>query len=89
MCTIFKLLIIVVILIYSTFFRVVKYNNQKAFMVDLKPVYRAPTKEAAELALDELEAKWGSALPTELSDLSFCCTLCCTKEIMILCSPLE
>mgnify|MGYP003654247503 FL=1 len=36
-------------------------KNQKAFMADLKPVYRAPTKEAAELALDELDAKWGSS----------------------------
>ncbi|GAA5135541.1 IS256 family transposase [Thalassotalea piscium] len=38
-------------------------KNQKAFMADLKPVYRAPTKEAAELALDELDAKWGSSYP--------------------------
>lgn len=38
-------------------------KNQKAFMADLKPVYRAATKEAAELALDELEAKWGSSYP--------------------------
>ncbi len=38
-------------------------KNQKAFMADLKPVYRASTKEAAELALDELEAKWGDAYP--------------------------
>ncbi|MCP4320482.1 MAG: IS256 family transposase [Alteromonadales bacterium] len=38
-------------------------KNQKAFMADLKPVYRAVTKEAAELALDELEAKWGDAYP--------------------------
>lgn len=38
-------------------------KNQKAFMADLKPVYRAPTKEAAELALDELEAKWGNSYP--------------------------
>ena len=38
-------------------------KNQKAFMADLKPVYRAPTKEAAELALDELDAKWGSYYP--------------------------
>ena len=27
-------------------------------MTDLKPVYRADTKQAAEMALDELEAKW-------------------------------
>ena len=38
-------------------------KNQKAFMADLKPVYRAPTKEAAELTLDELDAKWGSSYP--------------------------
>ncbi len=38
-------------------------KNQKAFMADLKPVYRAATKEAAELALDELEVKWGYAYP--------------------------
>jgi len=38
-------------------------KNQKAFMADLKLVYRAVTKEAAELALDELDAKWGSAYP--------------------------
>lgn len=38
-------------------------KNQKAFMADLKPVYRAATKEAAEIALDELEAKWGGSYP--------------------------
>lgn len=38
-------------------------KNQKAFMADLKPVYRAATKEAAELALDELDEKWGNMYP--------------------------
>jgi len=38
-------------------------KNQKAFMADLKPVYRAVTKEAAELALDELDEKWGNMYP--------------------------
>lgn len=38
-------------------------KNQKAFMVDLKPVYRATTREAAEIALDELESKWGKQYP--------------------------
>jgi transposase-like protein len=38
-------------------------KHQKAFMADLKPVYRAATKDAAEVALDELEAKWGSLYP--------------------------
>ena len=31
-------------------------KNQKAFMADLKSVYRAATKEAAEIALEELDA---------------------------------
>ncbi len=34
-------------------------KNQKAFMADLKCVYKAATLNAAESALDELEAKWG------------------------------
>ncbi len=38
-------------------------KNQKAFMTDLKPVYRASNKEAAEAALDELEEKWGDTYP--------------------------
>jgi len=38
-------------------------KNQKAFMVDLKPVYKAVNKEAAEAALDELEARWGDLYP--------------------------
>ena len=44
----------------------VKYvasKNQKAFMSDLKCVYRATTQNAAEQALDELEAKWGTQYP--------------------------
>ncbi len=32
-------------------------------MNDLKQVYHAATKEAVEMALDELEAKWGSLYP--------------------------
>jgi transposase-like protein len=38
-------------------------KNQKAFMADLKPVYRASSKEAAETALDDLETKWGDTYP--------------------------
>jgi putative transposase len=38
-------------------------KNQKTFMVDLKAVYRATTKRAAEIALDDLEAKWGKQYP--------------------------
>jgi transposase-like protein len=38
-------------------------KNQKAFMADLKCVYKATTLNAAEAALDELEAKWGDKYP--------------------------
>jgi len=38
-------------------------KNHKAFMADLKPVYRASSKEAAETALDKLEEKWGTLYP--------------------------
>lgn len=38
-------------------------KNQKAFMSDLKCVYKAATQNAAEQALDELEAKWGQQYP--------------------------
>jgi len=44
----------------------VKYvasKNQKAFMADLKCVYKAATLNAAETALDELDAKWGEKYP--------------------------
>ena len=38
-------------------------KNHKALMRDLKPVYRAVTKEAAEVALDKLDDKWGTMYP--------------------------
>lgn len=38
-------------------------KNHKAFMADLKTVYKAATLNAAETALDELEAKWGDKYP--------------------------
>jgi len=38
-------------------------KNQKAFMADLKTVYKAATLNAAELALDDLQAKWGDKYP--------------------------
>lgn len=43
--------------------RYVASKNQKAFMADLKPVYKASTKLEAESALDELEAKWVKQYP--------------------------
>ncbi len=38
-------------------------KNQKAFMADLKCVYKAATLNAAESALDDLETKWGDKYP--------------------------
>ena len=38
-------------------------KNQKAFMAVLKPVYRGTNLQAAEAALDKLEAKWGNDYP--------------------------
>jgi len=38
-------------------------KNQKAFMADLKCVYKAATLSAAETALDELDTKWGEKYP--------------------------
>ncbi|WP_334472143.1 IS256 family transposase [Arsenophonus sp. PmNCSU2021_1] len=46
--------------------RYIASKDQKAFMADLKLVYRADTKAAAELALDELETKWGEKYPIVL-----------------------
>lgn len=43
--------------------RYVASKNHKAFMADLKPVYRAATKGEAEAALDRLEANWGERYP--------------------------
>lgn len=38
-------------------------KNQKAFMADLKLVYRTSSKENAETALNRLEEKWGGTYP--------------------------
>ena len=43
--------------------RYVASRDQKAFMRDLKPVFKAINKEPAELALDDLEAVWGDHYP--------------------------
>lgn len=43
--------------------RYVASKNQKEFANDLKPVYRAISKEAAEEQLDRLEEKWGAKYP--------------------------
>jgi putative transposase len=41
-------------------------KDQKAFMVDLKPVYQAVSKDEAEQYLQELEEKWGKKYPVVL-----------------------
>jgi len=38
-------------------------KDQKAFLKDLKKVYRSSSKQAAEGMLDELEKKWGEKYP--------------------------
>ena len=43
--------------------RYVGSKHHKAFLVDLKRVYKALNKEAAEAALDELEETWGGKYP--------------------------
>jgi len=43
--------------------RYVAAKNHKAFLVDLKRVYRAKTLGEAEAALDELESLWGEKYP--------------------------
>lgn len=47
--------------------RYIASKDQRAFMADLKPVYRASGREAAEAALDELEDKWGNRYPKVLA----------------------
>lgn len=42
-------------------------KNQKAFMEDLKCIYKATTQSAAESALDELDAKWGDKYPVVIN----------------------
>ncbi|KKX46584.1 transposase, partial [Sphingobacterium sp. IITKGP-BTPF85] len=38
-------------------------KDQKEFMNDLKPVYRADTLDFAEIRMDELQDKWGEKYP--------------------------
>lgn len=43
--------------------RYVASKNQKEFMKDLKLIYQAISKEAAQIELDNLESKWGKKYP--------------------------
>lgn len=44
-------------------FRYCSYENRKKVSADLRPIYTAPSVEAAEVALDEFEQKWGTKYP--------------------------
>jgi len=46
--------------------RYVSYKDVKAFTAALKPIYKAPTQEAALEALEELEAAWGAKYPAAI-----------------------
>ena len=39
--------------------RFVVWEDRKAFTADMKGIYTAPNRDAAQLALDQLDAKWG------------------------------
>lgn len=41
----------------------IAYKDSKEAIADIKAVYKAANKEAAELALDEFERKWGKSYP--------------------------
>lgn len=41
----------------------IAYKDSKEAIADIKAVYKAANKEAAELALDAFEAKWGKSYP--------------------------
>lgn len=43
--------------------RFVSYKDRKAFCADMRPIYTAPTIEAAELALEEFDRAWGKRYP--------------------------
>jgi transposase-like protein len=47
--------------------RYIGARYQRDFLADLKEVYRASTRENAELALEKLESKWGKKFPAAVS----------------------
>jgi len=46
--------------------RFVPYQDKKAFCRDMKPIYGAPSVDAAERALLEFEEKWGKRYPASV-----------------------
>ena len=45
----------------------VSFKDRKAFCADMRPIYTAPTIEAAELALAEFAAKWEARYPMSIA----------------------
>lgn len=45
----------------------VPYQDRKKFCADMRPIYTSPTIDAAELALLELEEKWGKKYPMSIA----------------------
>jgi putative transposase len=45
----------------------VSYKDRKAFCAAMRPIYTAPTIEAAELALDRFEEAWGARYPMSVA----------------------
>ena len=46
--------------------RFVSWKDRKAFCADMREIYSAATVEAAELALDNLDKKWGQKYPMSI-----------------------
>jgi transposase-like protein len=46
--------------------RYVSYKDIKAFTAALKPIYKAPTEDAALAVLDDLEQVWGTKYPAAI-----------------------
>lgn len=46
--------------------RFISFKDRKEFCRDMKPIYTAPTIDAAKLALDALEEKWGKQYPMSI-----------------------
>jgi transposase-like protein len=44
----------------------VSFKDRKQVCTDMRPIYTAPTLEAAELALDQFESKWGGRYPASV-----------------------
>ena len=48
-------------------FKLIPWKDRRAVANDMKPIYNATTREAAELALDKFEEQWGKRYPKVIS----------------------